>query len=119
MLVHAIAAPEFAAECDTDPSEALHSTELTNMIGSMTTRMTITVNDRLAALVREAAGSNISEWVSKAMTQRLLSEDAVALAAHAAADPTGTKAWYDDMEAEHEAATAADGSHRHPKGDAA
>ena len=61
------------------------------MLASMTERISVTMDDRLAALVRDAAerqsGGNVSDWLSRAARRALLADDARALAAHATAHP--------------------------------
>ncbi|MFE4459257.1 hypothetical protein ACFROC_18035 [Nocardia tengchongensis] len=80
-------------------------------------RLTITVPDRLADQARDAAGGNVSGWITGAIRSRLLAEDARALAAWQAAHPEATAAAYAEAEAEYEAATAPARGHR--AGDAA
>ncbi|MEV6562940.1 hypothetical protein AB0M22_44985 [Nocardia sp. NPDC051756] len=73
----------------------------------MTGRLTVTMDDRLAALVRDAAaretGGNVSEWLTRAATSRLLAADAAALAAWDAAHPDERSAELAEREAEREA----------------
>lgn len=77
----------------------------------MTTRITVTLDDRLAEQVRAAAtdsaGGNVSDWISKACVSRMLSEEARALAAWQRAHPEETTEFYREREAEHEAMHAA------------
>ncbi|MGW0058112.1 hypothetical protein [Nocardia nova] len=82
----------------------------------MTTRITITLDDRTADLVREAAGGpgRVSEWMATAARKRLLSDEARAVVA--AADPAATAAAYDERERER--AELHEGPRRH-RGDAA
>jgi hypothetical protein len=88
----------------------------------MTTRITVTLDDHLADLVRQfaaddpRANGNVSEWVAGACRSRMLSEEARALAAWHRAHPEETAAFYAEREAEHEAMYAAEAHHQ---GDAA
>jgi hypothetical protein len=88
----------------------------------MTTRITVTLDDQLAELVRSAAAEdpkakgNVSEWIARACRSRMLAEEARALAEWQRAHPEETAAMYAEREAEHEAMYAAE-ARRH--GDAA
>ncbi|MGV9336526.1 hypothetical protein [Nocardia sp. NPDC003726] len=65
-------------------------------------QLTITLNDRLAELVRARADGDVSAWIAKACTSRLLQEEAQALAAWQRAHPAETAAEYAEAEAERE-----------------
>jgi hypothetical protein len=88
------------------------------MIEGMTVRTTITMDDRLYALVREAAGGNVSEWIARAARSRLLAEDARAMAEWDRMHPEGRAAWHTDVEAEREARWASEEAERKRHGDA-
>ncbi|MEU4183610.1 hypothetical protein AB0H76_39075 [Nocardia sp. NPDC050712] len=87
----------------------------------MTTRITITLDDRLAEQVRDAATQdprargNVSEWLAKAARSRMLAEEARALAKWQRDHPEETSEMYAEREAEHEAMHADE----HLQGDAA
>ncbi|WP_156370821.1 hypothetical protein [Nocardia arizonensis] len=85
----------------------------------MTTRTTITMDDALFAMVRDAAGSNVSDWIAKACRSRLLAEDARALAAWQRTHPGETADAYAEAEAEREARDRADEEAARRRGDAA
>jgi hypothetical protein len=89
------------------------------MIESMTARTTITMDDALFAMVREAAGSNVSDWIAKACRSRLLAEDARALAAWQRAHPAETAEAYAEVEAERETRDRAEDEAARRRGDAA
>ncbi|MEV0344053.1 hypothetical protein AB0H49_34090 [Nocardia sp. NPDC050713] len=88
----------------------------------MTTRITVTLGDQLAELIRTYAAEdprakgNVSDWVARACRSRMLAEEARALAQWQREHPEETAEFYREREAEHEAMHAAE-SHRH--GDAA
>ncbi|WP_067470341.1 hypothetical protein [Nocardia amamiensis] len=63
---------------------------------------TITLDDRLAALVQAEAAGDVSAWIAKACTSRLLRQEAEALAAWQRAHPAETAAQYAEAEAERE-----------------
>lgn len=63
---------------------------------------TITLDDRLAALIQAEAAGDVSAWIAKACTSRLLRQEAEALAAWQRAHPAETAAQYAEAEAEHE-----------------
>lgn len=70
----------------------------------MTTRITVTLDDQLAALVRwcaaddQKAKGNVSEWITKACRSRILTEEARALAKWDRDHPTQTAAFYAERE---------------------
>ncbi|MEU2043585.1 hypothetical protein [Nocardia niwae] len=64
--------------------------------------LTITLDDRLAALVQAEAAGDVSAWIAKACTSRLLRQEAEALAVWQRAHPAETAAQYAEAEAERE-----------------
>ncbi|WP_280269680.1 hypothetical protein [Nocardia wallacei] len=58
------------------------------------------MDDRTYALVKEAAGGNFSEWMTKAARKRLLAEEARAVSLAQRQHPEQTAAEYDEYEAE-------------------
>ncbi|WP_157556888.1 hypothetical protein [Nocardia acidivorans] len=88
----------------------------------MTTRITVTLDDRLAEQIREFATAdaktqgNVSEWIAGAARARMLAEEARALAKWQREHPEETAAFYAEREAEHALMHASE-AHRH--GDAA
>jgi hypothetical protein len=82
------------------------------------TRTTITMDDALYAMVKDAAGPNVSEWIAKACRSRLLADDARAWAAWERAHPEETAARRAESETEREARYLGDEGRRR-NGDAA
>ncbi|MFE3280058.1 hypothetical protein [Nocardia sp. NPDC059239] len=91
----------------------------------MTTRITVTLDDHLAELVRSFAAEdpkakgNVSDWVAGACRSRMLSEEARAQAKWDREHPEEREAYYAEREAEHEAMYAAERVAQAHPGDAA
>ncbi|MGY5210077.1 hypothetical protein [Nocardia gipuzkoensis] len=64
--------------------------------------MTIILDDRLAELIQADGAGDVSAWIAKACTSRLLRQDAEAWAAWQREHPVETAAQYAEAEAERE-----------------
>lgn len=79
------------------------------MLTGMTTRITVTVEDELAALIRSAARmdpktrGNVSEWLARAARSRLLREAALGEIEWERAHPDRAQIRMEEVEAERDA----------------